>query len=61
MKHLIALAASVALNLAVLGALNFSALQSAPHGEVTITQLPLDADVAAFANALVVPQGRAVL
>jgi hypothetical protein len=53
MKNLIAFAASIAVNAAILGALDWSALQAqvAPAGEVLVTQLPLDADLAAYASA----------
>jgi hypothetical protein len=53
MKTLIALAASIAVNAAILGALDWSAWQAQvpPAGEVSITQLPLDADLAAYASA----------
>jgi hypothetical protein len=53
MKSLIAFAASIAVNAAILGALDWSAWQAQvpPAGEVLITQLPLDADLAAYASA----------
>jgi hypothetical protein len=53
MKSLIAFAASIAVNAAILGALDWSAGQAQvpPAGEVLITQLPLDADLAAYASA----------
>jgi hypothetical protein len=51
MKSLIAFAASLAVNAAILGALDWSAWQAQvpPAGEVLITQL--DADLAAYASA----------
>jgi len=52
MKTLIALAASLALNFAVLGALEWSAFQAQtpPRGEVSITEAPDEADLLAYAK-----------
>ncbi len=63
MKNLIAFAASVAVNLAILGALGWSAHQTQvpPSGEVSITQLLTDADLAASAIAVNVALQPAVL
>jgi hypothetical protein len=54
MKTFIAFAASVAINFAMLGALDWSVSQAqvAPSGEVSITQLPADGDVAALAHVV---------
>ena len=53
MKNLITLAASIAVNAAILGALDWSAWQAQvpPAGEVSVTQLPVDADLVAYASA----------
>jgi hypothetical protein len=53
MKNLIAIAASIAVNVAILGALDWSAwqAQTPPAGEVSVTQVPLEADLAAYASA----------
>ena len=54
MKNFIAVAASVAVNFAVLGALDWSALAGADRrrrARCYVTQLPIDADLAAYASA----------
>lgn len=53
MKILIALAASLVLNLAALGALDWSAQQAqiAPVGEVSVTQLPDPTELSAYAQS----------
>lgn len=53
MRTLIAIAASAAINVALLTALEVSTLaaQAPPHGEVVITQLHDASDVAALARA----------
>lgn len=60
MKNLIAFAASLALNLAVLGSLNvdLSRTQAAPAGEVTVVQLP---EGQLVADATVRTHGEAML
>jgi hypothetical protein len=52
MKTLIAIAASLAVNFAGLGALEWSAFQAQtpPAGEVSITQAPDEADLLAYAE-----------
>lgn len=63
MKTLIAIAASAAVNLALLGALDFDVLQAqtAPAGEVFVTQLPIAGELAALADAVQGTRSRAVL
>lgn len=60
MKNLIAVAASLAVNLIVLGSLSVDLLstQAAPAGEVTIEQLP---EPQLVANAAVRPSAEAML
>ncbi|HEX2493821.1 MAG TPA: hypothetical protein VHK24_08595 [Steroidobacter sp.] len=63
MKHVIAFAASVAVNFAALGALGWSVwqAQTPPEGEVFVTQLPSNADVAALASMAADSRGEAML
>lgn len=53
MKILIALAASLVVNFAALGALDWSAQQAqiAPVGEVSVTQLPDPTELSAYAQS----------
>ncbi|HLS80934.1 MAG TPA: hypothetical protein VK025_05975 [Steroidobacter sp.] len=54
MNRLIAFAASLAVNFALLGALDLSVLmaQRAPEGVVSIVQLPSDGQLAAYTHVL---------
>lgn len=63
MKNLTALTASIAVNLAMFGALDFSAFQAAapPAGEVSVTQLPMDADVSTYASTVDAVRRQTVL
>jgi hypothetical protein len=51
MKKVIAIAASLLVNLSVVAALEKSAEEALPHGEVFVTELHVDTDIA-LANAL---------
>jgi hypothetical protein len=63
MKNFIALAASLVVNFAVLGALDWSAFQAQvpPTGEVSVTQLPAEADLATYASVADAVHRQAVL
>ncbi len=52
MGNLLAFAASLAVNLAVLAAFNWSAIeaQTPPDGVVSVMQLPLDHELETYAN-----------
>jgi hypothetical protein len=60
MRHtgnLLAFAASLAVNLAVLAALNWSAIeaQTPPDGVVSVIQLPLDHELETYASVIASP------
>ncbi len=63
MKRFAALVISVVINAAAFGALGWSGLheQAAPVGEVSVTQLPADADLAKYAKTAEAAPAQAVL
>lgn len=62
MKSIITFAAAVAVNIALFSAMQWSTEAAiVPRGEVSITQLPTGADLAAFASAAERTRREAVL